>query len=56
MTDGEKLAHAVLMFFRGDPWTPEDRAVWLELTDSPHATTRSLCDLARRVKANDAAH
>ena len=42
------LARAVLLFHRGGPWTPEDRAAWKELTGSDEATTRTLCDLARQ--------
>ncbi len=44
-----QLAQAVLLFHRGGPWTEEDRAAWLALTGSDEATTRTLCDLARRV-------
>jgi hypothetical protein len=42
------LARAVLMFYRGGPWTGADRAVWRELTGEDEATTKVLCDLARR--------
>jgi len=49
----EKLARAVLLFHRGGPWTEADRATWLELTGSDEATTVTLCDLARRIAAED---
>jgi hypothetical protein len=45
----EKLAQATLLFHRGGPWTPEDRQMWLALTGDVEATTKSLCDLARKV-------
>jgi hypothetical protein len=52
MTGAEKLARAVLLFHRGDgEWTAWDREVWKELTGSDDATTRTLCDLARKVRA-----
>jgi hypothetical protein len=46
----ERLARAVLLFHRGGPWTEQDREVWLSLTGTPDATTRTLCDLARQVR------
>jgi hypothetical protein len=45
----ERLARAVLLFHRGGPWTDQDREVWRTLTGEDDATTRVLCDLARRV-------
>jgi hypothetical protein len=42
------LALAVLMFHRGGPWTNTDRATWRGLTGRDEATTKVLCDLARR--------
>lgn len=47
----EKLAAAVQLFHRGGPWTADDQAAWLALTDTREATTKSLCDFARRVVA-----
>ena len=44
----ERLAQAVLMFHRGGPWTADDRVVWHALTGQDEATTKVLCDLARR--------
>jgi hypothetical protein len=55
MSEGEKLARAVLLFFRGGHWSACDREVWQALTGSEDATTRALCDLARRVQAAEAA-
>ena len=43
------MARAVLLFHRGGPWTDNDRALWLALTEQEEATTRVLCDVAREV-------
>lgn len=51
MSDAEKLARAVLMFFNGKPWSIEDARMWKDVTGQDDATTRVLCDLAREVKA-----
>lgn len=51
LSDAALLARAVLLYHRGGPWTAEDAGTWLGLTGSPEATTRALCDLARRVRA-----
>jgi hypothetical protein len=48
----EKLAAAVLLFHRGGTWTDNDRQMWLALTDTDEATTKTLCDFARKVQAN----
>jgi hypothetical protein len=45
----ERLARAVLLFHRSGPWTPEDRQMWTALTGEAEATTKALCDLARKV-------
>lgn len=45
----ENLARAVLLFHRGGPWTLEDRQMWLALTGEEDATTKVLCDFARKV-------
>jgi len=53
------LACAVLLFHRGGPWTDADRQMWLALTGTEEATTKTLCDFARRGKAHalkDKAH
>jgi hypothetical protein len=49
MTPRERLARAVLLFHRGGPWTDNDRALWLALTEQAEATTHVLCDVAREV-------
>lgn len=46
----EKLAAAVLLFHRGGEWSDNDRQMWRALTDSEEATTKTLCDLARRTQ------
>jgi hypothetical protein len=51
ITDAEKLARAVLMFFKGDPWSAADGEMWLHLTGSTVSTTKTLCDLARKVRS-----
>jgi hypothetical protein len=47
----ENLAAAVLLFHRGGPWTAQDQQVWGALTGTADATTKSLCDFARKVQA-----
>ena len=42
------LARAVLLFHGAVEWTAECRTEWEMLTGSSEATTRTLCDLARR--------
>ena len=49
MTDIERLARAVLLFHRGGRWNGQDRCEWVMLTDSEDATSKTLCDLARRL-------
>ena len=46
-----RLARAVLLFFRGGPWTPEDHTEWAANTGTPLCTTKNLCDMARQVEA-----
>lgn len=46
----ERLAAAVLLFHRAPPWTDEDRQAWLALTGEQEATTKALCDFARKVQ------
>lgn len=43
------LAKAVLMFYGTTQWREAERAAWAKLTGRGEATTRVLCDLARRV-------
>lgn len=53
MTAAERLARAVLLFHRGGRWTGQDRNEWVMLTGEEEATTKVLCDLARRVAAEE---
>lgn len=52
MTDLERLALAVLLFHRGGAWSTDDHKNWLELTGTPLATSRNLCNLARKLIGN----
>jgi hypothetical protein len=49
MSDAERLARALLLFHRGGPWTGMDRNEWVMLTGEEEATTKVLCDLARKI-------
>jgi hypothetical protein len=49
MSDGERLARAVLVFYSPGYWDATKRALWLALTGSEEATTKTLADLARKV-------
>jgi hypothetical protein len=49
MSDAERLARAVLLFFSDPPWTPEKRAEWTELTGNYECTGVTLCNLAREM-------
>lgn len=49
MSDGERLARAVLMFYSGNDWRPERQKIWYELTGKREATTTVLGDLARKI-------
>ena len=53
MTGNERLARAVLLFFRGGPWTDNDRAVWVSMTGRPTPTAATLCDFAREVLSDE---
>ena len=53
MSQAEKLARAVLLFFRGGQWTQDDREMWIVLTGQRDATTKALCDLAREVRGQE---
>ena len=48
MTTAHRLACAVLMFHGGGTWSDHERDIWHALTGEREATTRTLCDLARR--------
>ena len=49
MTRTERLARAVLLIHRGGRWSGQDRILWTSLTGTEEATTKNLCDLARRL-------
>ena len=53
MSPLERLARAVLLFHRGGRWTGTDRNEWAMLTDEEEPTGVVLCDLARRLLAED---
>lgn len=53
ISDAERLARAVLLFHRGSPWSAVDREMWRHYTGSDEATTKALCDLARRVRRSE---
>lgn len=44
----EDVTRAVLLFHASPSWGPEQRQEWAEVTGEEEATTRILCDLARR--------
>jgi hypothetical protein len=47
MTSAERLARAVLLFYRGSEWTANNRVEWEVVTGSTTATAEVLCDVAR---------
>jgi len=49
MEAGERLAHAVLLFYRDGMWDETKKLAWGLLTDDRPATTRTLGDMAREV-------
>lgn len=49
LSPAARLAQAVLLFHGPPPWTKEQRLMWQSLTGEASATTRALCDFARRV-------
>lgn len=50
ISDAERLARAVILFYSAVTWDDPERALWLSLTGESDATTRVLCDLARVVR------
>ena len=53
MAGNEGLGRAVLLFFRGGPWTDNDRAVWVSMTSYPTPTAATLCEFAREVLSDE---
>jgi hypothetical protein len=47
----QALARAVLMFHSASQWGARERATWRQLTGDGEATTHVLCNMARRVLA-----
>jgi hypothetical protein len=39
---------ALLLFHSGTPWDDQKRALWFNLTGQQDATTKVLCDVARK--------
>lgn len=50
----DRLGRALLLFHRGGEWTGQDRNEWVMLTGEEDATTKVLCDLARKLLARPA--
>jgi L-cysteine desulfidase len=53
MSNAERLARAVLLFHGSTIWTADDTEMWVALTGSQDATTRTLCNLARWVRREE---
>jgi hypothetical protein len=53
VTGNERLARAVLLFFRGGHPSENDRAVWEVMTGRSAMTAATLCDFAREVLADE---
>ena len=51
LTLGERLAHALLLFYQPGPWTKARADEWRALMGETAVTTKVLGDLARRVLA-----
>jgi hypothetical protein len=49
MSDAEKFARAVVLFHQGGEWTRANSELWFALTKTDVATTRTLCDFARKI-------
>jgi hypothetical protein len=49
ISHAERLSRAVLLLYRGGPWTKADKDAWRALTGSNHASASALCHLARLV-------
>jgi hypothetical protein len=49
ISNAERLSRAVLLLYRGGPWTKADKEEWRALTGSNHASASVLCHLARLV-------
>ena len=53
VTGTERLARAVLLFFRGGHPSENDRAVWEVMTGRSAMTAATLCEFAREVLSDE---
>jgi hypothetical protein len=51
MTEGEKLARMVLMFYAPGPWSAAQKEAWSLCAGNEEVTTRSLGNKARQIIA-----
>jgi hypothetical protein len=49
MTDGEKLAVGVLLFYSGGPWDMSSQQKWRAVMGQDNVNTKALGDLARKI-------
>jgi hypothetical protein len=49
MTDGEKLAVAVLLFYNPAPWDMSSQLKWQAVIGQANVNTKALGDLARKI-------
>lgn len=55
MSDAEKLARGVLLYFDASPWTADKQEQWHLVTGTDEANSKNLCDMARRVRQREEA-
>lgn len=53
LSDAEKLARAVRLYFKGSPWTADDSDRWQFLTGTRECNSRTLCDFARAIERKE---
>jgi hypothetical protein len=53
ISNAERLARAVLLFYEPGPWDERKAELWRALTGTDEATTRVLGNLARDVRAKE---
>lgn len=53
ITDAEKLARGVLLYFNTSPWTSEHQEMWELVTGTKDTNAKNLCDLARKVRKEE---
>jgi hypothetical protein len=54
LSDAERLARAVVLFFKGTAWTPQDTENWTALTGMKECSNRALCNFARLIERKEA--